>query len=80
MLDFKMPDHYFSLIKFVTYQAADSHEQGLIVSPCDNGNCYFGYQNGLAIVFNSNNGVVSVGHHQNKKIVGFGGKFDGKKI
>jgi hypothetical protein len=35
---------------------------------------------GLAIIFNSNNGVVSVGHHSDKELSGFGGKFDGKRI
>lgn len=52
----------------------------MIASPCEGENCYFGYRDGLAIIFNSNNGVVSVGQHENKKISGFGGKFDGKKI
>ena len=60
-----MPEHYFSLIKFVTNFASLSG-QSLISTPCANGNCYFGYKTGLAIIFNSNNGVVSVGHHQGK--------------
>ena len=63
-----MPEHYFSLIKFVTNFAnlSFTQNQSLISTPCANGNCYFGYKTGLAIIFNSNNGVVSVGHHQNK--------------
>ena len=34
----------------------------------------------MAIIFNSNNGVVSVGQHESRQLSGFGGKFDGKKI
>jgi len=58
-----MPDHYFSLIKFVTSMTSDEDEnsESLLACPCESENCYFGYRDGLAIVFNSNNGVVSVG-------------------
>ena len=72
-----MPDHYFSLIK---YACTFSHgNQFVKVFPCLANHCYFGFVNGLAIVFNSDNGVVSVGHHANEQLCDFGGRFKGAK-
>lgn len=42
--------------------------------PCFGG-CYFGFNNGLAMIFNANNGLVSIGKHQNEQLVELGGRF-----
>ena len=71
LLNIDLPEQYFSLIKFVSLV-----DNGNIVArPMKSGNCYFGYEHGLAIVFNSNNGVVSVGVHSQGRITEFGGKY-----
>lgn len=55
-----MQPQYFSLTKFLTYM---SNEKAAAV-PCPNSeNCYYGFSEGLGIIFNPNNGVVSVGCH-----------------
>lgn len=50
------------------------------MQPCKHNHCYFGYKDGLGIVFNSNNGVVSVGNHEKMQLTGYGGKFKGRKV
>lgn len=68
-----MKPQYFSLSKFLT---SISNSRAAAV-PCQGSeNCYYGYDEGLGITFNSNNGVVSVGNHTNKKLSEFGGKFE----
>ena len=56
------PEHYFSLTKFA---CTFSYNGKVKIFPCRTNLCYFGMLNGLGIIFNANNGVVSVGHHQN---------------
>ena len=58
---FVMPQHYFSLTKFVCNTTINSHY--LKTFPCFVGCCYFGFFNGLGMIFNSNNGLVSIGQH-----------------
>lgn len=68
-----MKPQYFSLTKFLT-SISNSKASA---SPCqDSENCYYGYEEGLGIAFNPNNGVVSVGSHLQKKLVEFGGKYE----
>lgn len=64
LLQVDVPDHYLSLIKFACTFSA--HANSIKTFPCHQNYCYFGYVNGLAIVFNSNNGVVTVGEHLNE--------------
>lgn len=73
-----VPEHYLSLIKF-TCSFSNSHN-AVRTFPCHQNHCYFGYVNGLAIVFNSNNGLVTVGQHRNEELCEFGGKFKSKKV
>lgn len=55
-----MKPQFFSLTKFLTFIS----NQKTSAVPCQGSeNCYFGYQEGLGIIFNPNNGVVSVGWH-----------------
>lgn len=68
-----MKPQYFSLSKFLTFIS----NARVSAVPCRGSeNCYFGYGKGLGIVFNANNGVVSVGSHEGKKVVEFGGKYE----
>jgi hypothetical protein len=68
-----MEPHYFSLAKFITSLS----NEAVTATPLQGSqNCYFGYREGLGIVFNSNNGVISVGCHSNKKLNDMGGKYD----
>lgn len=67
-----MKPQYFSLSKYLTFISNNR----ISATPCRGSeNCYFGFEEGLGIVFNPNNGVVSVGVHENKKLVEFGGKY-----
>jgi hypothetical protein len=70
-----VPDHFFSLTKFAC--AFSQSSKHLKIFPCLSNCCYFGFISGLGIVFNSNNGVVSVGCHRNEQLCDFGGRFDG---
>ena len=63
LLQIDVPEHYLSLIKFAC--AFSNHNNTIKTFPCHQDYCYFGYINGLAIVFNNNNGLVTVGHHKN---------------
>jgi hypothetical protein len=78
LLQVEVPEHYLSLIKFAC--AFSNSHNTIKTFPCHQNNCYFGYVNGLAIVFNSNNGLVSVGQHRNEELCEFGGKFVSKKV
>ena len=70
-----MKPHYFSLTKFLT--AISDHK--IKASPSrPSRNCYFGFESGLGIIFNPNNGVSSVGFHENKMIYEYGGKYEGQ--
>lgn len=71
-----MPDHFFSLTKFACHFSNSSH---LRTYPTANNCCYFGFPLGLGIVFNPNNGVVSVGLHRNEELCEFGGRFEGSR-
>ena len=77
MSGLKIPDHYFSLTKFACSFARQS--QHIKTFPCHTHCCYLGFARGLAIVFNSNNGLVSVGSHANEEVVELGGKFWGSR-
>jgi len=61
-----VPDHYFSLTKFAS--SLTHRNKAIKMFPCPNNHCYFGFVNGLGIIFNSNNGVVSVGCHQKESL------------
>jgi hypothetical protein len=63
LLQVDVPDHYLSLIKFTCYFS--NHNNIIRTFPCFETYCYFGFVNGLAIVFNNNNGLVTVGNHRN---------------
>lgn len=68
-----MKQQYFSLTKFLT----SISNCKISVAPCRGSeNCYFGFSEGLGIIFNPNNGVVSVGVHSNKKLTELGGKYE----
>lgn len=66
LLQVEVPEHYLSLIKFAC--ALSQPHSALRTFPCHQHNCYFGYPNGLAIVFNNNNGLVTVGQHRNEEL------------
>ena len=68
-----VPDHYFSLTKFACGFSRQSNH--IKTFPCHQNCCYLGFFRGLGIIFNSNNGLVSVGHHANEELVEFGGRF-----
>lgn len=68
-----VPDYYFSLTKFACNFS--KHSQHIKTLPCFGGCCYFGYENGLALVFNAANGLVSVGLHHEEQVGEFGGHF-----
>lgn len=76
-MELKVPDNYFSLTKFACSYSFNN--KYIKTFPCMENYCYFGFVNGLAIIFNSNNGVVSVGYHRNEILCEFGGIFDGTK-
>ena len=68
-----MQSHLFSLTKFLVAVS----DKKLFASPCKTSeNCYFGYESGLGIIFNPNNGVVSVGFHEYKRIYEYGGRYE----
>lgn len=64
-MDIKLPESYFSLVKYLC--AFVSSDIKLI--PNKKGDCYFGFDEGLALVFNNNNGIVSIGAHKNGDLV-----------
>lgn len=72
-----MEPHYFSLTKFLTHI---SNQKVSAVACEDSDNCYFGFEEGLGIVFNPNNGVVSVGYHENRTLTEFGAKYEEEAI
>ena len=59
----KVPDNYLSLTKYACNFSQNN--QHVKIYPCLTNHCYFGFRNGLAIVFSSDNAIVSVGYHQN---------------
>ena len=60
-----MQPHFFSLTKFLI--AIEDNK--LTATPCKTSeNCFFGFESGLGIIFNPNNGVVSVGVHEKKML------------
>lgn len=61
-----MKPQYFSLTKFLT---SISNAQAAAVPCKDSENCYYGFQEGLGIIFNPNNGVVSIGCHAQKRLI-----------
>jgi hypothetical protein len=63
MIDVNVPDYYFSLTKFAC--RFSNNAPFIKTYPCMNNSCYFGYHNGLALIFNSNNGLISIGNHNN---------------
>jgi hypothetical protein len=68
-----VPDHFFSLTKFVHF--ISSKTSIVRARPCRQNYCYFGFNEGLAIIFNSNNAMVSIGVHRNELLAEMGGKF-----
>lgn len=64
LLQVDVPEHYLSLTKFACHLSTP--HSSLRTFPCHHSHCYFGFLNGLAIVFNNNNGLVTVGHHRNE--------------
>lgn len=77
LMGMPVPDHFFSLTKFACHFSKNSaHVKTL---PCFSGCCYFGYTNGLALVFNAANGLVSVGAHREEQVCEFGGRFEGTR-
>lgn len=72
-LGIAVPDHYFSLTKFICNFTLRTNS--LKTFPCYVGCCYFGFVNGLAMVFNCNNGLVAIGKHTNEEVSEFGGKW-----
>jgi hypothetical protein len=77
LLGTPVPDHFFSLTKFACHFS--KHSAHVKTLPCLAGCCYFGYSNGLALVFNATNGLVSVGLHKEEQVSEFGGKFEGTR-
>lgn len=68
-----MKPQFFSLTKFLT----SISNENVVAAPCPGSeNCYYGFDQGLGIIFNPNNGVVSVGCHDGKKLSEYGGKYD----
>lgn len=68
-----MKPQYFSLTKFLT--SISNEKAGAV--PCQGTeNCYYGFDEGLGIIFNPSNGVVSVGYHSNRKLTECGGKYE----
>ena len=65
-----MKSHHFCLARFLSYI---SRERIRVSSE----SCYFGFESGLGIIFNKNNGVESVGVHEGRIICEFGGKYEG---
>lgn len=57
-----VPENYFSLTKFASLFS--SRNKSIKMYPCLKNYCYFGFVSGLGIIFNSNNGIVSVGLHK----------------
>lgn len=66
MIGVPVPDHYFSLTKFACHFA--KYSSFVKAYPCLSNCCYFGYHDGLAIVFNSNNALISIGAHCNENL------------
>ena len=64
LIEVPVPDHFFSLTKFACNFSKNSHH--LKTFPCLVNCCYFGYSNGLALIFNSTNGLISIGVHYNE--------------
>ena len=77
MLDINVPEYYFSLTKFAC--RFSNYSQAIKTYSCVNNCCYFGFHNGLALIFNSNNGLLSIGHHNNEQLCEFGGKYEGHR-
>jgi hypothetical protein len=74
----KVPDHFFSLTKFVCSFSQNSKH--IKTHPCGANNCYFGFLQGLAIIFNPSNAVVSVGYHRNQQLCEYGARFQGQTV
>ena len=70
-----MQPHFFSLTKFLI---AIEDKKLAASSGKTSENCYFGFESGLGIIFNPNNGVVSVGVHEKKMLYEYGGKYEGE--
>lgn len=59
MIEVPVPDYFFSLTKFACHFSKNS--PSLKTFPCFTNCCYFGYSNGLALIFNSSNALISIG-------------------
>ena len=73
-----MPEHYFSLVKYVTHFAQESQSR-ISAHQSTSGCCYFGFRDGLGMVFNSNNGLVSIGRHLGEEVSEFGGVYESSR-